>query len=214
MRRLLCAASTAMLVVTACSPSLAATPTPSTATPTVAQPTTAATASPATAAGPTASPAATVAASPSAVAAPKCTSSQLAARFVSGQGAAGTLFDTLELTNTSGPACTLNGFVSVQLLDAAGNPLPTATVSDGGQLGGRPGPAPFVLAPRAASQFVLAWSDVPRAGETQCPAAATVQVTPPGETMPLDVAGLTGIAPCDFGTVDVSPLRPPGATVP
>ena len=45
-------------------------------------------------------------------------------------------------------------------------------------------------------------------------AAAAVQVTPPGGTTPLSVAGLTGIAPCNFGTVDVSPLRPPGATLP
>jgi hypothetical protein len=143
-----------------------------------------------------------------------CTASQLAASFVTGQGAAGTLFDTLALTNVSGLACALNGFVNVQMLDAANNPLPTIDVPGGGMLGGRPGPSPFVLAPGAASQFVIAWSDVPVDGETTCPVAATLQVTPPGETTPLDVAGLSGIAPCNSGTIDVSPLRAPGAAVP
>jgi hypothetical protein len=143
-----------------------------------------------------------------------CTSNQLDASFVTGQGAAGTLFDTLALTNTSGLACTLNGFVGVQMLDAANAPLPTLGVPGGGMLGGRPGPSPFVLAPGAASQFVIAWSDVPVGGETSCPMATTIQVTPPGETTPLDVAGLSGIAPCNSGTIDISPLRAPGAAVP
>jgi hypothetical protein len=143
-----------------------------------------------------------------------CTSSQLAASFVTGQGAAGTIFQTLALTNTSGLACTLDGFVSVQMLDAANNPLPTVGVPGGGMLGGRPGPSSFVLAPGAASQFVIAWSDVPVGGETTCPMAATLLVIPPGDTTPLDVAGLSGIAPCNSGTIDISPLRAPGAAVP
>lgn len=144
----------------------------------------------------------------------ECMSSQLAASFVTAQGAAGTIFDTLALTNVSGLACTLNGFVSVQMLDAASNPMPTIGVPGGGMLGGRPGPSPFVLAPGASSQFVIAWSDVPVGGETSCQAAATLQVTPPGETTPLDVAGLAGLAPCNSGTIDISPLRAPGAAVP
>jgi len=81
-------------------------------------------------------------------------------------------------------------------------------------LGGRPGPSPFVLAPGAASQFVIAWSDVRVGGETNCPAAATLQVTPPADTTPLVVAGLSGIAPCNSGAIDISPLRAPGAAVP
>jgi hypothetical protein len=143
-----------------------------------------------------------------------CTSDQLAASFVMGEGAAGTLFDTLELTNAGSFACTLDGFVSIQMLDAGGNPLPTNGVPGGGQLGGHPGPSAFVLAPGAASQFVIAWSDVPVGGETTCPVAATVQVTPPGGSSPLTVSGLTGVAPCNSGTIDISPLRAPGATVP
>jgi hypothetical protein len=131
-----------------------------------------------------------------------------------GEGAAGTLFDTLALTNTGGFACTLDGFVSIQLLDAASNPLPTTGVPGGGQLGGRPAPSAFALAPGAASQFVIAWSDVPVGSETTCPVATVVQVTPPGASSPLTVSGLTGVAPCNSGTVDVSPLRAPGATVP
>jgi hypothetical protein len=87
-------------------------------------------------------------------------------------------------------------------------------MAGGGMLGGRPGPSLFVLEPGAASQFVIAWSDVPVGGETTCPMATTLQVTPPGERTPLDVAGLTSIAPCNSGTLNVSPLRAPGAPVP
>jgi hypothetical protein len=144
-----------------------------------------------------------------------CLATQLSANFVTAEGAAGTLFDTLALVNSSGYACILNGYPTVQMLDGVGNPLPTVDRPGGGMLGGRPGPSAFVLAPGAASQFVIAWSDVPVGTETVCAAASSLAITPPGASAPvvLDLPP-PQVAPCDSGRIDVSPLRAPGQPVP
>jgi hypothetical protein len=144
-----------------------------------------------------------------------CTAAQLAPGFVDAQGAAGTQFDTLELANISGTSCTLDGFVTVQMLDASNAPMPTIDLPAGGMLAGFPGPSPFMLPPGASSQFVIAWSDVPVGAETTCPAASHLQLTPPGAAAPvtLDIPP-PAVAPCNSGTIDVSPLRPPGVPAP
>jgi Protein of unknown function (DUF4232) len=144
-----------------------------------------------------------------------CTAAQLAPGFVDAQGAAGTQFDTLQLVNISGLSCTLNGFVTVQMLDASSAPMPTIDLPAGGMLGGFPGPSPFVLPPGAATQFVIAWSDVPVGSETTCAAAAHLALTPPGgaTAVILDIPP-PAVAPCNSGTIDVGPLRAPGISPP
>jgi|SRR5215471_15823039 len=144
-----------------------------------------------------------------------CTASQLEAGFVTSEGAAGTLFDTLQLTNVSGLSCTLNGFVTVQLLDASNAPMPTINMPGGGMLSGFPGPSPFTLGPGQSSQFVLAWSDVPVGAETSCPEAAHLALTPPGAggAVILDIPP-PAVAPCNSGTVYTSAPRPPGVPAP
>jgi Protein of unknown function (DUF4232) len=142
-----------------------------------------------------------------------CGSSQLTASYVDGQGAAGTLEATLQLVNTSGGACALDGYVTVQLLDGGGAPLPTNDVAGGGVAGNFAGPSTFVLPPGAASQFVIFWSDVPTDGETTCPLANALQVAVPGDSTQLLVV-VSGLASCNSGTVDVGPLRAPGTPAP
>jgi hypothetical protein len=144
-----------------------------------------------------------------------CMAAQLAAEFVGAEGAAGTQFDTLQLVNTSSLSCTLNGFVSVLLLDASSAPMPTINMPGGGQLSAFPWPSAFVLPPGAASQFVLAWSDVPVGMETTCPAAAHLALTPPGaaSAVIMDIPP-PAVAPCNSGTVYLSPLRAPGIAAP
>jgi hypothetical protein len=144
-----------------------------------------------------------------------CTTTQLSAEFVSGEGAAGTLFATMQLVNVSSTPCILNGYVTVQMFDSGGAPLPTVDRPGGGMLSGRPGPSPFTINPGEASQFVLAWSDVPVGSETTCAEAATLGITPPGSggTIMLSLPPPT-LAPCDSGRIDVSPLRAPGVAFP
>lgn len=141
----------------------------------------------------------------------RCHTSQLSPSFVQADGAAGHTFETFRLTNQSAAACTLYGFVGMQMLDARGRPLPTKVVRNGGMFSNQPGPSAFVLPAGAAATFMIVWTDVLVGNETSCPAAAQLEITPPDETdfllLPVDRFGL---APCGGGTIDVTPVRPPG----
>jgi hypothetical protein len=56
---------------------------------------------------------------------------------------------------------------------------------------------------------------VPVGDEAACPAADTLAITPPDETtsLLLEVRGFS-LAPCGGGTLDVTPVRPPGERFP
>jgi len=142
-----------------------------------------------------------------------CGTNQLAVSFVESQGAAGTILDVLQLTNTSGTTCTLNGYVTVQLLDASNAPMTTNDVPGGGFFMGFPGPSLVMLAPGAGAPFGVFWSDVPTGAETTCPTSMSQLITPPGQTTALSITGVT-MAPCNSGTINVGPIRPPGSAIP
>jgi Domain of unknown function (DUF4232) len=88
-----------------------------------------------------------------------------------GDGAAGTLWSTIQLRNVSARTCTVKGSPKVQLLGAHGQPLFAAAPH-------RPGGALVTLRPGSAAQFALGVSDV-------CDsfvAGSSIQVTPtPGK---------------------------------
>src|SRR4030081_3128716 len=75
---------------------------------------------------------------PSAVPVSRCRTQQLAVRFAGSQGAAGTIFLTFRLSNTSSTECSLRGFVGLQMLDAGERPLPTRAVRNGGIFSNQP----------------------------------------------------------------------------
>ena len=131
--------------------------------------------------------------------------------FAGSEGAAGTIIDTFRMVNSGRVACTAYGFVGLQMLDAAGQPLPTRVVRNGGILSTQAGPSRFLLQPGAAATFQAAWSDVPRGNEGPCPQAARLIVTPPDEYdhQVIAVSGWS-LAPCGGGEIDVSPLRAAG----
>ncbi len=157
-----------------------------------------------TTAAPSGTPASTAA--PSAVpVTPRCHTSQLSATAGDGQGAAGTIYLTIVLSNTSGETCTLDGYPGMGLLDASRRPLPTTVVRGGGML---PPSRPSLvrLPPAAKASYSLTYSDVPTGGAsaaTQCPTASSAYVTPPDERDPLLLQ--TRLAPCR-GELHVSPL--------
>jgi Protein of unknown function (DUF4232) len=142
-----------------------------------------------------------------------CSSAELALSFVRAEGAAGTILDVLALTNTSTAACVLDGYVAVQMLDADGVPMPTVDVPGGGIWTNFAGPSAFPLPPGATASFGITWSDVFTGDETSCPAASTLQVSPPGDIDALEIA-LPALAPCNSGRINVGPLRPPGSEIP
>jgi hypothetical protein len=145
----------------------------------------------------------------------RCHTAGLSVSFVESEGAAGHIFDTFDLTNTTSAPCSMFGFVGAQMLDAAGHELPTRVVRNGGFYATRPGPTTFVLQPGEAALFQMEWSDVPTGDETACPAAASLEVTPPDEFdfLVLPVSGFS-LAPCNAGTINVTPVVPPGTTFP
>ncbi|MBX6391171.1 MAG: DUF4232 domain-containing protein [Frankia sp.] len=100
----------------------------------------------------TSGPAGTPSAGPTAAGVlPTCQTSVLAASLVGSEGAAGTVYATLALTNQSTAPCVLRGFPGVSFVDAAGNQLGAPADRDGeaGQvveLAGDGGRAEFAVA--------------------------------------------------------------------
>ncbi len=143
---------------------------------------------------------------PTPVAGAHCHTAGLSLTLKTTEGAAGTIFDTFQFVNNLSVPCTFFGFVGAQMRDALNNPLPTQVVRGGDFLTNLPGPALVTVAPGGAAEFTLSWSDVPVGNETTCPRASQLAVTPPDEFDPLIVPAT--LAPCNFGTVHVSAIRP------
>lgn len=99
--------------------------------------------------------------------------------LVNGQGAAGTVYDTVTLTN-NGPTCTMDGWPTVRLAD--GTTAITATVTESSAEAGTGAPSEpvaFQVATGATAQFAISFSDVPVGSESTCPTVADLWVTPP-----------------------------------
>jgi len=116
---------------------------------------------------------------------------------------------TIRLRNTSSSACVLGGYPGMQLLDANGAQLPTTVVRGGSYPFANLTPTTVTLAPGAVAYFNLGYSDVPSGGETACPKASSMWVTPPNAVDHLTL--VTTLAPCSGGTVVVSPVFGPGS---
>jgi ABC-type transport system substrate-binding protein len=58
----------------------------------------------------------------------RCTSAQLRFAAARSDGAAGTLYESIRVTNIGPGTCWTHGYVRLQILDAAGRKLPTATL--------------------------------------------------------------------------------------
>ncbi len=138
-----------------------------------------------------------------------CAAGHLTMSVVGSQGAAGTFELTFALRNSSTSACPMDGYPSAQLLDASGTELPTHVVSGGNYQFTNFSPAPVQLAPGATAYFNLAYSDVPTGGETTCPTAAQIEVTPP-HAVDHDVVTEQVVA-CAAGTLTVSPVFSAGS---
>lgn len=115
------------------------------------------------------------------------------------EGAAGSVFVTLRLTNTSGTPCTVTGYPTLELLDDQGLPLATSNIKDGG-----PGET-VTLAQGGAASFVVAFSTVGSGGD-DCTPAAQLAITLSGTDEPADVP-VRDFAPCR-GELRVRPVMP------
>ncbi len=134
---------------------------------------------------------------------PACQSSQLQLSSGGSVGAGGTSYSTYYLTNTGSKACAMEGYPGVAVLDAQGTVVQHPATR--GALGTH-APIPVtevVLEPGQRAEFLVTSDDnVPNA---DCPSeysGTTLQVYPPNQTTPLDMAFTGGF--CDLG---VGPLQ-------
>jgi hypothetical protein len=136
-----------------------------------------------------------------------CQPSQLQVVPQQGTGAAGTIYETINLTNASSGSCTLKGYPGMQLLNAQGGNIPTTVVRGGMQFpapAANQPPALITLASQQTATFALSYEDVPVGNETSCPMSAKAQITPPTDFSFVTVT--LAIGPCGNGTVHVSPV--------
>jgi hypothetical protein len=132
----------------------------------------------------------------------RCTSASLAGKIEPGEPGAGNRYAKFVVTNTGSAACTVNGYSGFQLVDGAGNPIPTSTDRTPD-----PAPALVTLAPGAAAAANLHWSAVPHQGESETgpcePEAVNAQAIPPDETAPITFPWTYGPV-CGAGKIEIS----------
>ena len=149
-----------------------------------------------------------------------CAATQLALSMVGGDAGMGNRVSTLALRNTGTRPCELTGYPRVALINAEDVPVTTVRNEQTPQNHFRngPEPTPVVLASQGQAEFDIAWNVVPNEamGQTECPEATGLRVTPPGVTGTVSLA--MDLSPCS-GYLRVSPLRSgtvaePSATTP
>jgi len=136
-----------------------------------------------------------------------CRSSQLAVKLVDAtRGSAGWSDWLFELRNTSVTPCTLAGYPSVQLLDAAKHPLATLEERGAGPaLTGRVATT-VPLPAGGAAVFGIETYGCVGSSKSQAP-AVNLMVTPPGETTALLVTVDPPVTSCNDGRFVTSPVR-------
>ena len=116
----------------------------------------------------------------------RCLTSDLTADLGWVEGAAGSRFSAVVLTNRSRHTCTIYGYGGLQLLDANHHPVATRQVRNHGVR-----PSLVVLRPGMSAHAEVQWSAVSNPGDSQngaCqPEPAFLLVTPPDETRSLSV---------------------------
>lgn len=169
--------------------------------PASASPSASASASPSATSRPThtATPRPTTVASPASAG---CTGAGLAAAVGAQQGGAGHEQLVVTLTNTSSSRCALTGYPALELVGPGNQPLVTTVVRGGASTFPDTTPRTVTLGPGQPASFDVDFTDVASGGS--CPAAQLLRITPPSGGG--QVSLVAPLAPCDHGTLHVSPV--------
>ena len=142
-----------------------------------------------------------------------CRGGGLTGKFGPGQGAAGTIFMSVIVTNHGTVPCTLNGYPTMTFYDSSNHTMPSAVTPSGAYFSGSGGtpvtPSLITVAPQGTATFALAYSDVPAGSQTSCPEVDHISVYTPGFTSTVDAISIPGagtFGPCGGGAVTVSPF--------
>lgn len=128
-----------------------------------------------------------------------CRSTDLSGRLAGSQGAAGSQYADVVLTNTAREACSVQGYVSLALLDELGRPVAVEVFRTP-----VPSPAVVVLSGRHTATFTLRLS---RVGCTGLTSVSRLESTPPGASSAVDVA-VPGLQVCRGRSLELSALHP------
>jgi len=131
-----------------------------------------------------------------------CQTANLKVTLGPGQGAAGSQYRPLRITNDGSTACFLFGFPGVSIVDSAGQQVGKPADRDGPQASGK-----VVLKPGQREQVTLRIVNAQNYGpECELTDAAGVRVYPPGEkhSVVVPVTGITGCASDDIETLTVT----------
>jgi hypothetical protein len=131
----------------------------------------------------------------------RCHTADLSAGLGFIQGAAGSRFGPVVLTNRSHRVCTLYGYIGGQLYGAAARRIPTRLIRD------RTRPKLVVRLLHGQRAFAdLHWSAIPLDGARRCPKPRSFAVTPPNARTQLRLRWTAGWV-CGRGRIDVRPVR-------
>lgn len=140
--------------------------------------------------------------------APTCTPSELKVLNGGASGAAGSIFTTIGIENSSAAVCTLDGRPGVALVGKRVNgttgPIPVTVKTTGSAAVFAIAPATVTLNPgaTAAAGFLIQSSDVPENGETACPEVQSLRVSLPGSAAVYPVGA--SFTACGGPTISVS----------
>jgi hypothetical protein len=134
---------------------------------------------------------------------PRCAAGDLAGAIIDVQGAAGSRDGRLILVNTASRTCHSKGFIGGQLVGTDGRSLTTHVQRDH-----RTTSRTVQIKSGAAAVLTVHWNVIP-SGDTPCPKARWLRVTPPDDTKTVRV--YFGDTACR-GRLTVGPLTNP-ATV-
>ncbi len=142
-----------------------------------------------------------------------CQGSDFNGVFVQGEGAAGTISDSVTITKKTAGSCVIDGFPLVALQDNQGallkstinDQLPSNQVIQFPNPLANKAPAPLTLNEGSSASFSFAYSDV-QTGNTACPTVATmsIQFAAGGSTVTLTPQ--YALQPCNNATLWVSPF--------
>ena len=139
--------------------------------------------------------------------APPCASDLLTAALTPTGGGLGSATFQLRVQNTGAEACTVRGYLALQLRDAAQGALPTnviPTTSGFKDASANHAPSLVTLAVGATALSDGVYPTVPAGSERTCAIASSMSLTVPQTTTPLSVT--TTISPCARGLIRLSPL--------
>lgn len=156
---------------------------------------------------PTLAPTATATATPTG----PCMPGQFAIDILNTQGAAGTIYATFEIRNSSTSDCTENGYAKLQMLTAGGGLLNTTWTNDNslaspGPVDLPPGTEPLgAVAATGHGYFLVSWSDA-TCSAAQAERPKFWRVTLPTSRFQTDVTDVDTSMVCN-GAIKVGPIK-------